>query len=175
MSVFDEIKQRVNMFDVIVRCTTFELKRNMMCCPFHSEKTPSFSIARDGGRYHCFGCNESGDIFTFISKLNNISIYAASQYIDSVFSLGVMSDKQLRVQMPQQRPVTFYKWRQTLLENAARKCNRTNELLRRKLTGKSRCRVLRLREKYIILIDVLTAADEETAKQLYAERFNLKM
>lgn len=173
MSIFDEIKQRVNMFDIIDRCTQYELKRNTMCCPFHSEKTPSFSVLKDGGRYHCFGCNKSGDIFTFISKLNNISIYAAAQYIDSVFSLGVMSDSRLRVSVPQQCPVTFYKWRQTLLENAARKCNRTNELLRRKLTGESRCRVLRLREKYIILIDVLTAADDSTAKQLYAEGFNL--
>ena len=161
------------MFDVIDRCTQYELKRNMMCCPFHSEKTPSFSVLKDGARYHCFGCNESGDIFTFISKLNNISIYAAAQYIDSVFALGVMSDKQLRVQMPQQRPVTFYKWRQTLLVNAARKCNRANELLRRELTYQSRCRVLRLRELYIIIIDILQSSDEDTAKFLYFEQFGL--
>lgn len=173
MSIFDEIKQRVNMFDVIDRCTTFELKRNMMCCPFHSEKTPSFSVLRDGGRYHCFGCNESGDIFTFISKLNNISVYAAAQYIDSVFSLGLMSDKRLRVQPPQQRPVTFYKWRQILLKNATLKYNRANELLKRELTSESRWRVVRLRDAYCIILEILQMSDEETSKFLYFEQFGL--
>ena len=39
-------------------------------CPFHIEKTPSFSINEDGQYYHCFGCGESGDVITFVEKWN---------------------------------------------------------------------------------------------------------
>lgn len=42
-------------------------------CPFHIEKTPSFSINEDGQYYHCFGCGESGDVITFVEKMESIS------------------------------------------------------------------------------------------------------
>src|SRR5574344_246888 len=42
-------------------------------CPFHHEKTPSFAINSDGQYYHCFGCGESGDVITFVEKMESIS------------------------------------------------------------------------------------------------------
>ncbi|MDD4110966.1 MAG: CHC2 zinc finger domain-containing protein, partial [Clostridia bacterium] len=42
-------------------------------CPFHNEKTPSFSINEEGQYYHCFGCGESGDVITFVQKMESIS------------------------------------------------------------------------------------------------------
>jgi len=42
-------------------------------CPFHSEKTPSFIVYRDQGRYHCFGCGEGGDTIDFIRKQQGLS------------------------------------------------------------------------------------------------------
>src|SRR5450631_45492 len=42
-------------------------------CPFHAEKTPSFSVHATRQFYHCFGCGESGDVFTFVQKVENIS------------------------------------------------------------------------------------------------------
>jgi DNA primase len=38
-------------------------------CPFHEDKTPSFSVSEEKGLFHCFGCGESGDVFDFIMKL----------------------------------------------------------------------------------------------------------
>src|ERR1700751_5312831 len=42
-------------------------------CPFHSEKTPSFSVHATRQFYHCFGCGASGDVFTFVQKVENIT------------------------------------------------------------------------------------------------------
>lgn len=42
-------------------------------CPFHHEKTPSFAINNEGQYYHCFGCGESGDVITFVEKMESIS------------------------------------------------------------------------------------------------------
>jgi DNA primase len=42
-------------------------------CPFHSEKTPSFSVHATRQFYHCFGCGASGDVFSFVQKAENIS------------------------------------------------------------------------------------------------------
>ena len=51
------------------------------CCPFHGEKTPSFHADDRRGRYHCFGCKESGDIFTFVTKTDGLSFPEAVQML----------------------------------------------------------------------------------------------
>ncbi len=43
------------------------------CCPFHSEKTPSFAISSPKQFYYCYGCHESGNVFTFVMKMENLS------------------------------------------------------------------------------------------------------
>ena len=47
------------------------------CCPFHSEKTPSFSVAPEKGFFYCFGCHAGGNVFKFISMIENISYFDA--------------------------------------------------------------------------------------------------
>ena len=42
-------------------------------CPFHGEKTPSFSVHATRQFYHCFGCGQSGDVFSFVQKVENVS------------------------------------------------------------------------------------------------------
>src|SRR5947207_13008112 len=42
-------------------------------CPFHSEKTPSFSVHATRQFYHCFGCGLSGDVFSFVQKIENVT------------------------------------------------------------------------------------------------------
>ncbi|MBE6382838.1 MAG: hypothetical protein E7049_07505 [Lentisphaerae bacterium] len=75
-AVLDEIKQRIDLGDLIasygvdVRHSGTALKA---CCPFHHEKTPSFSINPAKGFYHCFGCNESGDAIKFVQKFEGLS------------------------------------------------------------------------------------------------------
>ncbi|MBQ4493865.1 MAG: DNA primase, partial [Elusimicrobiaceae bacterium] len=49
------------------------------CCPFHKEKTPSFSISPDKGLFYCFGCQAGGDIFEFLMRIENLSFNEAAK------------------------------------------------------------------------------------------------
>jgi len=60
-------------------------------CPFHAEKTPSFSVHATRQFYHCFGCEESGDVFTFVQKVENITFPEAVRLIAQ--KLGVAMPK----------------------------------------------------------------------------------
>jgi DNA primase len=60
-------------------------------CPFHSEKTPSFSVHATRQFFHCFGCGESGDVFTFVQKVENISFPEALRLVAQ--KLGVPMPK----------------------------------------------------------------------------------
>src|SRR5690606_5078637 len=51
------------------------------CCPFHGEKTPPFHCEDRKGRYHCFGCNVSGDHFRFLTELDGLSVPEAVERI----------------------------------------------------------------------------------------------
>lgn len=51
------------------------------CCPFHSEKTPSFTVSREKQMYHCFGCGVGGNVFTFVMKYENYTFPEAIEYL----------------------------------------------------------------------------------------------
>ncbi len=69
-----ELKARTDIADVI--SSYVQLKkagRNLVgLCPFHNEKSPSFSVSRENGFFHCFGCGAGGDAITFIRKIENL-------------------------------------------------------------------------------------------------------
>ena len=73
-SVTHTIKEKLAVADVLK--SYIELQpagRNFKArCPFHNEKTPSFTVSPERGTWHCFGCNEGGDIFTFLMKFENL-------------------------------------------------------------------------------------------------------
>lgn len=74
-----EIKNRIKLSDIIGK--RFDLiytgSVSVGLCPFHSEKTPSFKVEDDKGFYYCFGCHETGDIFSFLQKSENLSFREA--------------------------------------------------------------------------------------------------
>lgn len=75
----DEIATAVDIVDVISQYT--HLKRSgknfMGRCPFHEEKTPSFSVSQEKGVYHCFGCGKSGNVFNFVMEKQNVTFFEA--------------------------------------------------------------------------------------------------
>ena len=74
MDAVDEVKQRLSIEDVVGRYV--QLKRTggnfKANCPFHEERTPSFVVSPDKGVYHCFGCGEGGDMFTFVQRMDGL-------------------------------------------------------------------------------------------------------
>ena len=73
--VIDEIRNRLDILDVVQSRVVLK-KRGANywgCCPFHNEKTPSFSVNIQKGIYKCFGCGEGGDAISFLMKINNQS------------------------------------------------------------------------------------------------------
>ena len=74
-----EIKSKIPVADLIGE--TVALKRAGTAfkglCPFHAEKTPSFIVSPDRETWHCFGCGEGGDIFTFLMKRDGLDFREA--------------------------------------------------------------------------------------------------
>ena len=70
------VKQQADIVRIIgeyVRLTKGGAQSFKGLCPFHKEKTPSFNVQAAQQFYHCFGCGQSGDVFTFVQKIENIS------------------------------------------------------------------------------------------------------
>lgn len=82
-STIDEIKRRLDVVDVISQ--TVQLKRSGKAfkglCPFHSEKSGSFYVWPDTGTWRCFGCNEGGDLFSFVQKRDNLDFRDALRFL----------------------------------------------------------------------------------------------
>ena len=79
----DELAARNDIVDVV--SSYVELKRKganyFGLCPFHSEKTPSFSVAPDKQMYHCFGCKKGGGVFSFIMEIENLTFPEAVEFL----------------------------------------------------------------------------------------------
>ncbi|WP_308493843.1 DNA primase [Microbacterium terrisoli] len=76
----DEVKARVNIADVIgerVALKPAGIGSMKGLCPFHDERSPSFNVRPQVGFYHCFGCGESGDVYTFLRQMDHLTFTEA--------------------------------------------------------------------------------------------------
>ena len=102
-------------------------------CPFHKEKTPSFSVHATRQFYHCFGCGASGDVFSFVQKIENITFPEAVRAVAQ--KLGVAMPKQT---FSTEAEAKDAKTRTALLEVHERACAFFQECLRRPEGGRAR-------------------------------------
>ena len=88
-NVLDEIRDRADIVDLIGEYV--DLKRSgsnyMGLCPFHSEKTPSFSVSPSKSIFKCFGCGVGGDVITFIMKRENLSFPEAVEFLADKYNV----------------------------------------------------------------------------------------
>uniref|UniRef100_UPI00374CD697 DNA primase n=1 Tax=Lacisediminihabitans sp. TaxID=2787631 RepID=UPI00374CD697 len=76
----DEVRARINIADIVGDYVTLKgagVGSLKGLCPFHDERSPSFHVRPQVGRYHCFGCGEDGDVFSFLQKMDHTTFTEA--------------------------------------------------------------------------------------------------
>ena len=87
MAIVDEDLERlraaVSIVDVVQQYMALRrVGRNWVgLCPFHGERTPSFNVREETGRYRCFGCGAAGDVFNFVQQIEHLDFGAAAEHL----------------------------------------------------------------------------------------------
>jgi len=91
----EEVRSRSNIVEVISEYLP-ELRKYggtyKCCCPFHKEKTPSFTVSNERQIYHCFGCGANGDVFSFVMEYEKIEFVGAVQILADRAGVEVVFD-----------------------------------------------------------------------------------
>jgi DNA primase len=88
----DLIRDRISIEDIIKRYVPTLSKRGksyLGLCPFHNEKTPSFTVTPDKQLFYCFGCHAGGNIFTFISKIEKLSFPESVKFLGNIAGIEI--------------------------------------------------------------------------------------
>jgi len=90
----DELRERIGLADVVGRRTRLAKKgrEHSGLCPFHKEKTPSFTVNEDKGFYHCFGCGAHGSAFDFVMETEGLNFREAVEKLASEVGMQVPQD-----------------------------------------------------------------------------------
>ena len=77
------LRSRLSIVSIVGKAVklTRKGKEYWGCCPFHHEKTPSFTVSDDRESFHCFGCGEHGDAITFVMKSQGLSFVDAVEQL----------------------------------------------------------------------------------------------
>lgn len=87
----EQVRAGNPIVDVVGSYVPLTRKQNnyWACCPFHEEKTPSFSVSPDKEFFYCFGCHAGGDVFQFVQKIENISFPEAVEKLAQRIGLEI--------------------------------------------------------------------------------------
>jgi DNA primase len=105
----EDLRQRVPLSDIIGRRVKLIRKgrRFSGLCPFHSEKTPSFSVVDDDGFYHCFGCGAHGDAISFLREIDGLDFMEAVERLADMAGLAMPKSTQIDPAVTRQRKAAF--------------------------------------------------------------------
>ncbi|NLF16557.1 MAG: DNA primase [Lentisphaerae bacterium] len=82
-ATIEDVRSRADIVEVVG--TRLQLQRRgsdyWACCPFHQEKTPSFKVSSSRQSYYCFGCHQSGNVFTFVQQMENLDFVEAVRFL----------------------------------------------------------------------------------------------
>lgn len=92
----DLVRDRCLIEDIVKRYVPTLKKKGknyLGLCPFHKEKTPSFTVSPDKQIFYCFGCKEGGNVFTFISKIERLEFPESVKFIGDMIGVEVSTEK----------------------------------------------------------------------------------
>ena len=86
-----QIRDRASIVEVISDYVTLKKagRNHMGLCPFHSEKTPSFTVSEEKGIFHCFGCNTGGGVFQFLMQIDQLSFPEALERVAKRYGIVI--------------------------------------------------------------------------------------
>ncbi len=91
-----EILDKISIVDVVSEYLSLKQKGNMHwgLCPFHNEKTPSFSVTEDKNMFYCFGCHKGGSVFDFLIEIENLSFFEAFKQLAAKAGVEVETQRE---------------------------------------------------------------------------------
>jgi DNA primase len=103
-STIQQIQSAVDIVDVVSDFVSLKRKGTswQACCPFHNEKTPSFSVAPAKGIFHCFGCHKAGNAVTFVMEIEKCSYPEALRYLAKKYHIEIAEEVMTDVQAEKQ-------------------------------------------------------------------------
>ncbi|QXK92052.1 DNA primase [Neoehrlichia mikurensis] len=92
MGYAELIKSKAKLSDVVAKRIKLLKKGNVFIglCPFHNEKTPSFTVNDDRSFYYCFGCGAHGDVIQFVCDLENMSFKQSLEYLAQIYNVDII-------------------------------------------------------------------------------------
>jgi DNA primase len=100
MEILDQVRGAANIVEIVGQYTALRQrgKKYIGLCPFHAEKSPSFTVDAEKGLYHCFGCGVGGDIFTLVMEKENLSFPEAVAYLAEKYRIPLPEKRRLSPQ-----------------------------------------------------------------------------
>lgn len=99
------VKEQADIVQVINECIDLKRSgaRHLGLCPFHGEKTPSFSVHAGQQFFHCFGCGESGDVFSFVMKYYNLDFPGALKQLAQKYNIDLPERRQSQEELQREK------------------------------------------------------------------------
>lgn len=108
-SKIEEIRESTNIVDIISQYVQLRKrgKNYVGLCPFHSEKTPSFTVSDEKQIFHCFGCHTGGNVFKFLTEYHKISFVEAVQELAEQQGITIEFDKEAYTEQQSEQEVLY--------------------------------------------------------------------
>jgi DNA primase len=96
LETIQEVQSKAQIEEVVGDFITLKQKGQNFwaCCPFHHEKTPSFSVSPSKGYYKCFGCDAAGDSIAFVREMESVSFIEAVKYLANKYGISIQETNQ---------------------------------------------------------------------------------
>jgi DNA primase len=100
MEFAEQVRQAANIIEIASQYTTLRARgrKHVGLCPFHNEKTPSFTVDEDKQLYHCFGCGVGGDVFSLVMEKENLTFPEALRALAERYHIPIPDQRKLSPQ-----------------------------------------------------------------------------